>query len=359
MKIAFDALNIRHGGGLIVLTRLARAFAGRGHEAHVVTSSATVAEGLQDDALIRAQVVRDANSALTTQLFRHRRWEGLMRDIGAELVFSFNYWTPTHLPQVTYHINVIPLLPFDQRRKAVGLQRAILQTHYAKMALRRSTLNLFESEHLLTLAGGSTVEIVNPIIRYIGIDIPDDSRSAELPLNNIVAVTSSARHKHNEHLFSLHRALQPHGIGLRLVGISPADLNVTDQMRAEREYALAQSDIVFVGYCDRVRVYEELRAALALVSFSELESFFMVPLEAMSVGCPAIVTDTSSVRESVGDAGLLVAPGDVEQAAAHVVALLNPLTRAAVCERGRAWSARFDAKVCAQKIVTAVEKSLA
>lgn len=359
MRIAFDALNIRHGGGLTVLSRLAQAFAATGHETHVITSTAAVAESLRDEARIRPHVVRGANNALAAQLFRHRRWEALMREIGAEAVFGFNYRTPTSLPQVTYHINVIPLLPFDQRRAAVGIYRAVLQAHYAKSALRRSNLNLFESEHILALARTASGQIANPLVRYIGIDIPDDNISARSPQKTIVAVTSGARHKHNELLFALHRTLRPHGIGLRLVGLSSAELDVSDEMRAEKDYALAQSDIVFVGYCDRVRLYEELRTALALVSFSELESFFMVPVEAMSVGCPAIVTDTSSVRESVGDAGLLIAPGNVEQAAAHVLALLDRSTRTAVAERGRAWSARFDAKTCAREIVAAVETALA
>lgn len=358
MKIAFDALNIKQGGGLTVLTRLARAFSETGHETHVVSSASAVLKNMKNDTRIEVHEVKGANNAFAAQLFRHRGWNDMMRTIRANVVFSFNYWVPTSLPQATYHINVIPFMDFDQRRRAVGIPRAILQARYSQLALRHSELNLFESEHIFSLARATSVEISHPIVSYIGIEIPEEGPSLELPRRHIVAVTSSARHKHNEHLFALHRALRPLGIGLRLIGITADALDATAEMRAERNYALAQPDIAFVGYCNRDRLYDELRKALALVSFSELESFFMVPAEAMAVGCPAVVTDQSSVRESVGNAGLLIAPGAVDQAAAHVTALLNPATRAEVVKRGRAWIDRFDTKKCTRAIVSAVEKLL-
>ena len=42
-----------------------------------------------------------------------------VQDLDADAVVSFNYHTPVDLPQVTYHINVIPFLPWRQRRAAV------------------------------------------------------------------------------------------------------------------------------------------------------------------------------------------------------------------------------------------------
>jgi glycosyltransferase involved in cell wall biosynthesis len=42
------------------------------------------------------------------------------------------------------------------------------------------------------------------------------------------------------------------------------------------------------------------------------EGFGLTPLEAMACGCPVVCSDSSSLPEVVGDAGLLVAPGDVD-----------------------------------------------
>lgn len=359
MKIAFDALNVRRGGGLTVLTRLARAFADAGHEAHVVTSALSVVQALSDMTGIEAHHVPGADSALTAQLFRHRRWDATMREIGAERVFGFNYWTPTTLPQVTYHINVIPLLSFTQRRQAIGLQKALIQARYSRLALRRSALNLFESEHILSLAKAAAGNgIVNPLVRYIGIDIPNTARSLAQPGRHIISVTSGARHKRNELLFALHRALnrnRPNGerIGLKIIGLNPKDM---DAIAAEKSYAAGQPDVELLGYLDRESLYQELARATALVSFSELESFFMVPVEAMAVGTPAIVNDASSIRESVGEAALLIPPCDIDAAVRHVEHLLDPAVRAHWSSLSRSWAQRFDGCRCAATIVRDVDE---
>jgi len=71
----------------------------------------------------------------------------------------------------------------------------------------------------------------------------------------------------------------------------------------------------------------------ALPSF--YEGFGLTPLEAMASGTPVIVSNTSSLPEVVGDAGLLVDPEDVE---AWTVALRRVLTddalRTEMCEKG-------------------------
>lgn len=368
MKIAIDGLNIRHGGGETVMLRVARAFARAGHEVVILSgSSDTASRAEATGADIAFLHVPQAASALGALTFRHRRWDTVCAEHGCDAAFGFNYWIPTRLPQATYHINVIPFLPFAERRRAVGPVRAAIQAPYARRALGRSTLNLFESDHirdLATSAIGSPIR--NPRTCYIGVELPDTrdlteaGRSDQPPM--LVAVTSGAAHKHNEYLFDLHRVLNEergHRVGLKLIGVTPEVMERTEALQARKAYALAKQDIAFLGYVDRQRLFAELASSLALVSFSELESFFMVALEAMAVGCPAIVADASSIRESVGEAGLLVPPGGVEAAADHVEMLLDPATRSAWAETGRTWSAAFEAGACADAIVETCIQALA
>ena len=54
------------------------------------------------------------------------------------------------------------------------------------------------------------------------------------------------------------------------------------------------------------------RNAIALVYPSLYEGFGLPPLEAMSASCPVLSTNTSSLPEVVGDAGLMFDPTDVE-----------------------------------------------
>ena len=84
-----------------------------------------------------------------------------------------------------------------------------------------------------------------------------------------------------------------------------------------------------------------LRGASAVAYPSVYEGFGLVPLEAMSVGVPVVATRTGAIPEVVGDAALLVEPGDVDALAA---ALCRVLDDAALVEvLAEAGAERLDA----------------
>lgn len=66
--------------------------------------------------------------------------------------------------------------------------------------------------------------------------------------------------------------------------------------------------IRFLGYVDETEKPALYAAASAFVYPSFYEGFGIPPLEAMAVGTPVIASQTSSLGEVVGDAGLLVDP---------------------------------------------------
>ncbi|OFW62799.1 MAG: hypothetical protein A2Z35_05520 [Actinobacteria bacterium RBG_19FT_COMBO_36_27] len=78
----------------------------------------------------------------------------------------------------------------------------------------------------------------------------------------------------------------------------------------ERENSPYKDDILFIGRIpdqDLVQIYNW---AELFVYPSFFEGFGLPPLEAMSCGLPVIAFDTSSLKEVVGDAGILVIAGD-------------------------------------------------
>jgi glycosyltransferase involved in cell wall biosynthesis len=84
---------------------------------------------------------------------------------------------------------------------------------------------------------------------------------------------------------------------------------------------------------------EQLRAlyagALALVCASSDEGFGFTPLEALAQGTPAVVADLPVFRETLGDAALRFAPGDVDGLADALLRLeREPQLRAELAEEG-------------------------
>lgn len=355
-RILFDGLSVKRGGGLTILDRLARAFAQAGIHTVVATSTERVAEVIGRDAPggLDVALITNTASAARATLYRRRGFERLRQSTGARAVFSLNYHTRTAAPQATYHVNVIPFLPPKARRAAVGLVRAFMHRKAALQALRHSDLNLFESRFLLDLATDTKVAIRNPSVHHIGVDRPEGLPASTPPLRRMIAVTSGARHKRNDLLFQLHQRLNASRTGDDRIGL--AILGDADAIRGgldahTRFYADNTEGIDFLGYCDRDRLFAELARSLCLVTHSELESFFMVAIEAMMAGTPTVAPMISSIEESVGDAGLTFEAGNVAAAAAHVEALLEPSHRARIAALGRDWADRFDAKRCADAIV--------
>jgi len=79
---------------------------------------------------------------------------------------------------------------------------------------------------------------------------------------------------------------------------------------------------------DRLR-----RWSVAVSASIDPEAGPLTALEAMSVGVPFIATDQGGVTEVLGDAGLLVPPGDVDALAAAITRLLDDGELRARCQR--------------------------
>ena len=83
--------------------------------------------------------------------------------------------------------------------------------------------------------------------------------------------------------------------------------------------------------------------SLLFVYPSMYEGFGLPPLEAMACGCPAVVSDATSLPEVVGNGGVLVDPQDVEGWVQAITAILkDDSLRDDLRQRGLERAAMFD-----------------
>ncbi|MEF3274287.1 MAG: glycosyltransferase family 4 protein [Chloroflexus sp.] len=101
--------------------------------------------------------------------------------------------------------------------------------------------------------------------------------------------------------------------------------------------------VKFVGYIPEEELPLWYAAATVFVFPSIYEGFGMPPLEAMACGTPVVTSNTSSLPEVVGDAGLMVPPTDHQALADAIYRVLSDAElHAELCQRGLARARQFS-----------------
>jgi glycosyltransferase involved in cell wall biosynthesis len=117
-------------------------------------------------------------------------------------------------------------------------------------------------------------------------------------------------------LLAAHAALRRQGRpDLRLVVAGPPGWGETP--------SLDGPGVVAPGRVDEATLDALYRGAAALAVPSRSEGFGLPALEAMARGCPVVASNAGALPEVVGDAGLLVPPGDPDALAAALESLLS------------------------------------
>jgi glycosyltransferase involved in cell wall biosynthesis len=113
--------------------------------------------------------------------------------------------------------------------------------------------------------------------------------------------------------------------------------------------------VQFPGYLSHARLEPLIRGSLCLVFTSLVEGFGNPPLEAMVRGCPAVASDSTAIPEVVGDAGLLVQPGNPSAFADAVLRIANePGLREVLVRRGLERAKRFSWNASAAALATLI-----
>ncbi len=157
------------------------------------------------------------------------------------------------------------------------------------------------------------------------------------------------------------RILHEPGMGeqyLVLVGTRGWKINeLLDEVATD---PLLRERIIFTGYVDDEDLSGIYSNAVAFIYPSLYEGFGLPPLEAMQCGVPVITSNTSSLPEVIGEAGILVAPTDVDALAQAMLDIRHDLRlRKLLVKRGIHQAARFSWSRCAGETVAAYQHAFA
>jgi len=107
----------------------------------------------------------------------------------------------------------------------------------------------------------------------------------------------------------------------------------------------------YLGRLDRTRLVEVLQGALLFVYPSLYEGFGLPVAEAMACGLPVITSNTSSLPEVTGEAGILINPQHTEELASAMSKLLTDVRlRSELGARARERSRRFSWDAAATRL---------
>lgn len=120
-----------------------------------------------------------------------------------------------------------------------------------------------------------------------------------------------------------------------------------------------ENDVILTDYIPKEDLPVLLSGADCMVYPSLHEGFGLSVLEAMACGCPVITSNTSSLPEVIGDAGVMIDPYSVEEMASAIEKVLESReTREKMIKMGLARAETFSWEKTARLTIDVFEKTV-
>ena len=333
MRLAINAISLAPGGGLTGLLGYLNAWRELGSplKITVLASRPAVLDAVRacrPDIDIEPCMVNESRAKRF--VFERFRLGRHVEQTGADVVMTTNSLVGRcNIPQLVHMRNlwrfVHPTLWAAWREKGIS---KVIRDWNTQRTLRRSICNAYISDYLRCKAE----EIVPQSAPYNhvvhnGLDhaVIESAERVE-PLwqgkGHLLAIQGADSHKDNA---TLVRTLA------ELVGLRPeADWRLriagggdwTFYQRLAENLGVREQ-IDWLGFQGPAQIDELLRESLCLIFTSILEGFGNPPLEAMARKCPVVACNSTAVPEVIGDAGILVPPGDEKAFAQGILRLYD------------------------------------
>ncbi len=192
--------------------------------------------------------------------------------------------------------------------------------------------------------------------RIRGNDLQGFRRKHGLPERFILYVGTLEPRKNLETLVRAFAQLNTKEVKLVLVGAKGWQISPLFQLI---EQLGLQTDVLMPGFAHTEELPYWYSSAEVFAYPSLYEGFGLPIVEAMACGAPVIASDTTSLPEAVGDAGLLVPPMEVGAWADTLASLLHDTDqRSDLSQRGLARARRFSWENTARQTIASYHKAL-
>jgi glycosyltransferase involved in cell wall biosynthesis len=187
-------------------------------------------------------------------------------------------------------------------------------------------------------------------------EVSDVKQKNNLNFPFILYVGNLAKHKNIPMLIEAFYKIKKKNIECKLVIAGKKEWEYKEIFETVDKLNL-QNNVVFTGYVLDEDLPALYNAADLFVYPSLYEGFGLPPLEAMACGTPVITSNTSSLPEVVGNAGIMVDPYDVDGLAdaMHKV-LSNEGLREDMIKRGLERAKMFSWEKCARETLKVYEE---
>ena len=253
------------------------------------------------------------------------------------------FFSPGYSPPVSWRgpmvFTVHDLIHVDVPEEASRF-KALYYNRVIRPAMARAqrvlTVSEYSRQRLLEWSGVASEQVV---VVGNGVDpsFSPEGRSYQLDYPYIFYVRNSKPHKNVPKLLEAFAQMAIPDLRLMLSG--PADEATQHQALRLGIY----ERIIFAGRISDADLPAYYRGASVVTMPSLYEGFGLPPLEGMASGVPVVVSDTTSLPEVVGDAGILVNPEDAESIADGLTrALTDNELRSTLQQRGLARAKLFN-----------------
>jgi alpha-1,3-rhamnosyl/mannosyltransferase len=191
-----------------------------------------------------------------------------------------------------------------------------------------------QAEAIITISEFSKKEIIDLLnlnaervyVTALGVDRnfnPGDSQLKGLPSRYILFLGNLEPRKNLRTLLAAFRSLPREVQNIYHLVIAGAEAWHTREFKGEFHNLDENGKVILTGYFPQKFLPDLYRGASLFVYPSFYEGFGLPVLEAMASGVPVIASNTTSLPEVVGDAGVVVNPHDVDELRGAMVRILD------------------------------------